>query len=112
MTRTYKGYLPMGAFDWRVVIVEPPTANRGLLPRNDVVNHSPGGFAWGHGGSGAAQLALAILCDAIGPGQARLLYQAFKRGRIEPLDQHQGWEMTLDSVLAWVEENDVPPEAA
>jgi hypothetical protein len=27
-------------------------------------NHSPTGFAWGYGGSGPAQLALALLVDA------------------------------------------------
>src|SRR5204863_5783137 len=29
-----------------------------------VINHSPDGFAWGYGGSGPAQLALAILLAA------------------------------------------------
>ncbi len=32
-----------------------------LPPRFDVRNHSPSGFEWGYGGSGPAQLALAIL---------------------------------------------------
>jgi len=31
--------------------------------RLDIVNHSPTGFAWGYSGSGAAQLAVAILAD-------------------------------------------------
>lgn len=31
-------------------------------------NHSPDGFEWGYGGSGPAQLALAILLDALGRG--------------------------------------------
>jgi hypothetical protein len=34
-----------------------------LPPRCDLYNHSPTGFAWGYGGSGPAQLALAILAD-------------------------------------------------
>lgn len=34
-----------------------------LRPRHDLFNHSPDGFAWGYGGSGPAQLALAILAD-------------------------------------------------
>lgn len=34
-----------------------------LNPRNDLWNHSPTGFEWGYGGSGPAQLALAILAD-------------------------------------------------
>lgn len=36
---------------------------RRLNPRNDLWNHSPTGFEWGYGGSGPAQLALAILAD-------------------------------------------------
>lgn len=30
------------------------------------VNHSPDGFSWGYGGSGAAQLALAIMLELAG----------------------------------------------
>lgn len=38
-----------------------------MLPmRNDLRNHSPTGAEWGYGGSGPAQLALAILSDALG----------------------------------------------
>ena len=33
------------------------------FPSQAVRNHSPTGFAWGYGGSGPAQLALAILID-------------------------------------------------
>lgn len=36
-----------------------------LPPRLDLFNHSPAGFEWGYGGSGPAQLALAILADAL-----------------------------------------------
>lgn len=35
--------------------------------RLDLFNHSPDGFEWGYGGSGPAQLALAILADFLGP---------------------------------------------
>ena len=35
-----------------------------LDPRLDLANHSPTGFEWGYGGSGPAQLALALLADA------------------------------------------------
>jgi hypothetical protein len=34
-----------------------------LNPRLDLWNHSSSGFEWGYGGSGPAQLALAILAD-------------------------------------------------
>ncbi|HXR05085.1 MAG TPA: DUF6166 domain-containing protein [Verrucomicrobiae bacterium] len=37
-----------------------------LNPRLDLYNHSPTGFEWGYGGSGPAQLALAILADHLG----------------------------------------------
>lgn len=39
------------------------TTGVALDARLDLVNHSPTGFAWGYGGSGPAQLALAILAD-------------------------------------------------
>jgi uncharacterized protein DUF6166 len=39
---------------------------RALPPRHDLMNHSPTGFEWGYGGSGPAQLALAILADVTG----------------------------------------------
>lgn len=48
-------------------------------PRLDLRNHSPDGFAWGYAGPGPAQLALAILCDALGDDErATRLYQRFK----------------------------------
>jgi hypothetical protein len=51
-----------------------------------VFNHSPDGFAWGYGGSGPAQLALAILLAAGVPESSALaLHQEFKRRFIEPL---------------------------
>lgn len=51
-----------------------------LNPRFDIMNHSPCGFEWGYEGSGPAQLALAILCDATGDDALALsIYQDFKR---------------------------------
>lgn len=35
----------------------------------EVMNHSPDGFAWGYGGSGPAQLALAIMLELYGEDQ-------------------------------------------
>ena len=52
---------------------------RALDPRFDLRFHSPDGFEWGYGGSGPAQLALALLADWLGDdGQALALYQMFK----------------------------------
>jgi len=44
-----------------------------------VWNHSPDGFCWGYGGSGPAQLALAILLsEGLGRKEAIRYYQCFK----------------------------------
>lgn len=43
-----------------------------------VRNHSPDGFCWGYGGSGPAQLALAIMMTIYPVGRALDCYQTFK----------------------------------
>lgn len=49
-------------------------------------NHSPDGFAWGYGGSGPAQLALAVLLHArVSPVEALRFYQLFKADHIARL---------------------------
>ena len=64
------------------VVTRPVDEGGGLLPLAPslaVRNHSPGGFAWGYGGSGAAQLALALLLDRTGsPRLSEALYQRLK----------------------------------
>lgn len=45
----------------------------------EVCNHSPTGFSWGYGGSGPAQLALAILLKYLSKEKVVALYQDFKR---------------------------------
>jgi hypothetical protein len=47
-------------------------------------NHSPDGFSWGYGGSGPAQLALAIVLKIKGSPEG---YQNFKWNVIAPLPQ-------------------------
>lgn len=69
-------------------------------PSQDVWNHSPDGFAWGYGGSGPAQLALAILLKAGLPSErAVALHQAFKWAFIAPAPKGP-WEQDID-VQAW-----------
>ena len=53
-----------------------------LLLRLDLWNHSPTGFEFGYGGSGPAQLALAILADCCGDEVAVAYHQPFKRAVI------------------------------
>lgn len=53
-----------------------------------VRNHSPTGFSWGYGGSGPAQLALAILLEYFPEAVALHSYQDFKFGTIARLPQN------------------------
>ena len=104
----YKGIIPE-PMDWRVRIIEDgsPARMSSLPLRLDVMKHSPSGFAWGYPGSGPAQLALAILCDAIGAERARPLYQQFKAQKIATLKEDASWTMSLDDVLEWVAEHEM-----
>ena len=78
-----------------------------LNPRFDLRNHSPTGFQWGYGGSGPAQLALAILADHLkDDDKAQRFYQAFKFQVIARLPQGQGWTLTphqIDEALVQIE---------
>ena len=57
-------------------------------PSQKIWNHSPDGFNWGYGGSGPAQLALAICLKLTRDRDiARALHQAFKRDIIAILPQ-------------------------
>jgi hypothetical protein len=63
--------------------------------RLDLVNHSPTGFEWGYGGSGPAQLALAILADYLKDDvRAVQLHQSFKWACIARLPQNEPWSLT------------------
>lgn len=55
----------------------------------EIINHSPDGFGWGHAGSGAAQLALAILLDLLkGDTETAVAWhQDFKTGFVQRLPQ-------------------------
>ena len=56
-------------------------------PSQKVWNKSPDGFAWGYGGSGPAQLALAILLKLTDPETAISNFQNFKFSVIGALPQ-------------------------
>lgn len=58
-----------------------------LLPKRlDLATHSPSGFSWGYGGSGPAQLALAISADAMGDEWALEHYQEVKNELVAAAD--------------------------
>jgi len=65
-----------------------------------VRNHSPSGFAWGYGGSGPAQLALAILLEFVDEETAELLYQEFKRAFIAPAADQL--KINVENVKTWI----------
>jgi hypothetical protein len=69
-----------------------------LNPRLDLRNHSPTGFEWGYGGSGPAQLALAVLVDHLANDDEALnLYQEFKRVVVAGLP-YRGWRLTTQQI--------------
>lgn len=60
-----------------------------LPPRADLRNHSPTGFEWGYGGSGPAQLALALASDVLARDRNALeVYQHLKRLLVITLPYH------------------------
>jgi hypothetical protein len=71
-------------------------------PSQRVVNHSPDGFAWGYGGSGPAQLALALLLDACDERTALRFYQRFKWDVVAVWPIDGSWELTEDQLKHWV----------
>ena len=79
-------------------VVNVTVDGRRLNPRLDLWNHSPTGFEWGYGGSGPAQLALAILADHCGDDEQALnFYQRFKWAVIAELP-HREWTLTSEDI--------------
>jgi Family of unknown function (DUF6166) len=66
--------------------------------RLDLFNHSPTGFSWGYGGSGPAQLALALLADAL----AVRLHQEFKFKVVACWPEGERWWITTEQIAAVV----------
>lgn len=91
------------------VTVESAGGKRSLPPRHDIANHSPDGFEWGYGGSGPAQLALALVANCCGDKAATpAVYQAVKWDIVAKLP-HDGWTLTDKQIIEAVEaaENEV-----
>lgn len=78
--------------------VDVSVNGRLLNARLDLWNHSPSGFEWGYGGSGPAQLALALLADHLGDDEKAVrLHQEFKRKVIASLP-HDHWILTSHEI--------------
>jgi hypothetical protein len=74
-----------------------------LDARYDLLSASPSGFEWAYGGSGPAQLAIAILANAFDDEFAYEYYQEFKREFVSELPE-DGWTLTRRDLDAWREE--------
>jgi len=91
--KIYQGKRKKGVLQVKVTI-----NGRALKPRLDLFSHSPTGFEWGYGGSGPAQLALALLADHLGDDEAAIrLHQDFKRTVVAKLP-HREWTLTSDQI--------------
>jgi len=92
----------------RGAIVEAQTPARAwhrLDPRLDLRNHSPTGFEWGYGGSGPAQLALALAASRLPDPLAHEIHQHLKWTLVAALDRDRDWHLPadrLDSLLATI----------
>ncbi|HEV3076141.1 MAG TPA: DUF6166 domain-containing protein [Thermoanaerobaculia bacterium] len=88
----------------RGAIVEaqtPAGAWHRLDPRLDLRMHSPTGFEWGYGGSGPAQLALALAASRLPDDLAHTIHQRLKWTLVATLDGD--WHLPadrLDALLA------------
>ena len=89
--KTYSGWR-----DYHTTVV---TVNgQPLDPRFDLWEHSSTGFEWGYGGSGPAQLALALLADHLGDDErAVALHQEFKWAVVTKLSRPT-WTLTSDQI--------------
>jgi hypothetical protein len=90
----------IGKYDTREVFV----GDNELKPAHSqrVFNHSPDGFNWGYGGSGPAQLALALLLIAGVPEAAAVrLHQRFKSEVIARLQQGD-FSLDYGQLESWI----------
>lgn len=95
MSKTYHGCRTKDGCN---VLVEENRRTCQLPPCNDLWNHSPTGFNWGYGGSGPAQLALALCISVLGDERwALAIYQDFKRHFVAGLEGHS-WSVSEDTL--------------
>jgi hypothetical protein len=99
MAKLYQGRVDADPLS-RVMVNGKP-----LNLRLDLRDHSPAGFSWGYSGSGPAQTALALLCDATGNfEESQRYYQLFKEAVISRIPQGEDWEMTDSEILEYLKE--------
>ena len=98
---TYRGYRYQDSGE---LVVTKDGESLSPAPSQKVWNHSPDGFQWGYGGSGPAQLALALLLDVTGdPDLSANLHQRFKMEYVAGWGEY--WEFSTEGIQAWVDKN-------
>jgi len=109
----YVGYRRRGR-----AIVENQSDQEDLTPERslELANHSPSGFEWGYGGSGPAQLALALLLDYTDDEDVALAeYMEFKAKVVSQLEctgPDGCWRLTgreIDAALRELADEPVAP---
>ncbi len=86
---------------YKQLLPDGETAELSPAASQKLRNHSPDGFQWGYGGSGPAQLALALLLDVTGnPQVAQECYQDFKFNIVASWAEE--WEITSRQILEWL----------
>lgn len=91
----------------QVVTVVGPTGTKKLNPRFDLWNHSPTGFQWGYGGSGPAQLSLALLADALDDDERAVrLRHPFKFKVVAGWKMGEPWTITEAEIRRIADELD------
>ncbi|GAI23246.1 unnamed protein product, partial [marine sediment metagenome] len=95
----YRGFKHSGGMGHQLVTKDDDILSP--IPSQKLYNHSPDGFSWGYGGSGPAQLALALLYDATGDKEISLRnHQQFKWTFVA--NWQEDWHITSDEILAWL----------
>jgi hypothetical protein len=109
----YVGYRRRG----RAIVEKQPDQEQLTFDRSlELVDHSPSGFEWGYGGSGPAQLALALLLDYTDGEEVALAeYMAFKTevvSQLECTEPDGCWRLTgreIDAALREIVGEPVAP---
>ena len=101
--KDYRGVKRWGSGDTEVYVREKGE-ERILELRLDLRSHSPTGFNWGYGGSGPAQLALALLVDASNDNDLALeYYQRFKDEVVAGWPSNSHWKVDQNTILRWLD---------
>jgi hypothetical protein len=107
--KTYRGSRDETGKSFSVTVLDGEETMRPLPLRLDLKNHSPLGFWWGQSGSGAAQLALALLADHLGNEVQALKHYAPFMGFLLKLQDAEGnpvaaWSLTSADIDAALDE--------